>query len=307
MKFPQNKFEFETVATNDLFENIHKIINVKVHLHHSHVTGEVIGYAHDFCNLKVRENKDVISCIVHNFFGFDIYFFLKAIRLSAWKTKDINIGGTGLTNVSFASIDQLKLIDTMKYFQTSLGKLAETLSADEKCTIQKLTVQFLTTHSYFSKVWKELSFDQKNKVIEIIIGGKGIIPYEKIESIDSLEITPEDGIFFSKDEFFSTLKGKMVDDESYENSKIIYILLKMRNLSDLNHLYNAEDVIILLEMMENRFQSMQEKSGCNPRIINSASKLSGCIQREQTKSILALPVNNTQLKVFEKTLCGGFS
>ena len=63
MKFLQNKFEFEIVVTNNLFENIHKLINVKVHLHHSHVTGEVIGYAHDFCNLKVRENKDVISCI----------------------------------------------------------------------------------------------------------------------------------------------------------------------------------------------------------------------------------------------------
>ena len=69
-------------------------------------------------------------------------------------------------------------------------------------------MQFLTTHSHFSKTWKELSSDQKNKVIETIIGGKGIIPYEKIKSIDSLEITPEDGIFFSKDEFFSTLKGK---------------------------------------------------------------------------------------------------
>ena len=87
----------------------------------------------------------------------------------------------------------------MKYFQTSLGKLAEILSADEKRAIQKVTVQFLTTHSYFSKVWQELSSDQKNKVIEIIIGDKGIIPYEKIESIDSLQTTPEDGIFFSKD------------------------------------------------------------------------------------------------------------
>ena len=261
-----------------MFENFDKIINGKVHLHHSHVTGEVIGYVHDFCNLKVRESKGVVSCIAHNiahnFFGFDVYFFLKAIRLSAWKTKDINISRTGITNLSFASIDQLKLIDTMKYFQTSLRKLAKTLSADKKCTIQRLTVQFLTTHSYFSKVWKELSSDQKNKVLEIVIGDKGIIPCEKIESIDSLQITPEDGIFFSKDEFFSTLKGKMVDDESYENSKKLYILLKMRNLFDLNDLYNAQDVIILLEMMENRFQSMQEKSGYNPRIINLASKLS---------------------------------
>ena len=67
----------------------------------------------------------------------------------------------------------------MKYFQTSPQKLAETLSADEKRTIQKFTVQFLTMHSRFSIVWKELSSDQKNKVIEILIGGKGIIPYEK--------------------------------------------------------------------------------------------------------------------------------
>ena len=193
----------------------------------------------------------------------------------------------------------------MKYFQTSLGKLAETLSADKKQAIQKLTMQFLTTHSYFSKVWRELSSDQKNKVIEIVIGGKGIIPYEKIESIDSLHITPEDGIFFSTDEFFSTLQAKMVDHESYENSK--KLLLKMRNLSDLNVLYNAQDVIILLEMMKNRFQSMQEKSGYNPRITNSASKLSSCIQREQTKSILVLPVNNMQVQVFEKTLCGSFN
>ena len=123
----------------------------------------------------------------------------------------------------------------------------------------------------------------------------------------SLQITPEDGIFFSKAEFFSTLKGKMVDDESYENSKKLYILLKMRNLSDLDDLYNAQDFTILLEGMENRFQSMQEKSGYSPKIINSASKLSGCIQREQTKSILALPFNNTQVEVFGKILCGGFS
>ena len=45
----------------------------------------------------------------------------------------------------------------------------------------------------------------------------------------------------------------MVDEESYEKSKKLYILLKVRNLSDLNDLYNAQDVIILLEMMENRF------------------------------------------------------
>ena len=81
----------------------------------------------------------------------------------------------------------------------------------------------------------------------------------------------------------------------------------MRNLSDLNDLYNVQDVIILLEIIENRFQIIQDKTSYNPRIINSASKLSGCIQRERSKCILALPINNTQMEVFEKTICGGFS
>ena len=34
---------------------------------------------------------------------------------------------------------------------------------------------------------------------------------------------------------------------------------------------------------ENRFQEMQNETGYNPRKINLASKLSGFIQREQSK------------------------
>ena len=308
MCFPITKFECETVTTNNLFESVHKLASVKIHLHHSHVTGEIIGYTHDFCNWIVRENRDIVSCIAHNFFKFDFYFLLKNIKLSVWRTKDINIGGKNLTDINFASIDNFRFIDTMKYYQTSLAQLSETLTDDEKENIKKLTLRFLKTHDYFSGVWRDWIYEQKNKVIEIIVSGKGVIPYEKIETIESLSfVKPEDGIFFSKDEFFSSIKNKEIDEESYENAKKLFIILKMRNLSDLNDLYNVQDVIILLEIIENRFQSMQDKTGYNPRIINSASKLSGCIQREKSKCILALPINNTQMEIFEKTICGGFS
>ena len=244
INFPKSKFELETVTTGNLFEYVHKIINV---------TGKIIGYTHDFCNLQVRENKDVIPVVTHNFFGFDMIFLLKTIRLSTWRTKDINIGGKNLTDLNYASIDKFKFIDTIKYYQSSLEKLSETLSEKEKENISKLTVQFLLKHDYSSIVWKNLSDNQRNKIIEIIVSGKGVIPYEKIETINSLDIKPEDGIFFSKDEFFSTLKGKKVDEDCYKNVKTLYVLLKMRNLSDLNDLYNAQDVIILLEMMEISF------------------------------------------------------
>ena len=307
MNFPNTSFESDAFTTKSLFQFVHKLINVKIHLHHSHITGEIKGYAHDFCNWIVKENKDVIPCIAHNFFKFDFYFLIKNLRLSVFRTKDVNIGGNNLTDINYASIDNFKFIDSIKYYQTSLGQLSETTDKNEKDKIRELTLQFLKTHDYFSTVWENLTFEQKEKILEIIVSGKGVIPYEKIETIHSLSIKPEDGIFFTKDEFFSTLKDEEVDNESYENAKKLFILLQMRNLSDLNDIYNVQDVIILLEIIENRFQIIQDKTSYNPRIINSASKLSGCIQREKSKCIIALPINGVQMEVFEKTVCGGFS
>ena len=78
--------------------------------------------------MRVRENQNRFSCIAHNFFGFDMFFLIKRIILSVWGTKDVNIGGTGLTSINFASIGtQVKFIDTIKYFLISLGQLVSTL------------------------------------------------------------------------------------------------------------------------------------------------------------------------------------
>ena len=53
----------------------------------------------------------------------------------------------------------------------------------------------------------------------------------------------------------------------------------MRNLGDMNDLYNAQDVILLCKIIENRFQVMQEICGFNPRKCNSPSSMSGCIYK----------------------------
>ena len=93
-------------------------------VHHSHITGEIVGYAHDFCNTKVRENRNNISVITHNLFGFDFFFFLKGVRLSVQKTTNLTIGRSNLTNLNYANIsEQVKFIDMIKYYQQSLTKL----------------------------------------------------------------------------------------------------------------------------------------------------------------------------------------
>ena len=80
--FPQEKFDYKTV---NFFDSVHRIINVKIHLHHSHVTGKIIGSANDFCNMKVRENQNQFTCVVHNFFGFNMFFLIKGIIFRSGK------------------------------------------------------------------------------------------------------------------------------------------------------------------------------------------------------------------------------
>ena len=118
--------------------------------------------------MKERENQNQFFCIAHNFFGFDRFFLIKGIRLSVWGTKYVNIGRTGLTNINFASIGtQLKSIDTMKYFLTSLWQLASTLYEVEKAWAEKLTIQFLNRHSYFLQTWSML-YEMQHKRFSIL-------------------------------------------------------------------------------------------------------------------------------------------
>ena len=124
--------------------------------------------------------------------------------------------------------------------------------------------------------------------------------------MESFFIKPENE-FWEKTEFFSELKQSAVNDEDYENSKYLYQTLKMRNLGDLNDLYNTQDVILLTEITESRFQAMQNTYGFNPRKCNSASSMSGCIEREMSKIILALLTKYDHVEIFEETVIGGFS
>ena len=52
---------------------------------------------------------------------------------------------------------------------------------------------------------------------------------------------------------------------------------------------------------------MQEIFKYNPRKCNFASSFSGCVYRNKNKCYFALPANAQHVRVFEKTLIGGFS
>ena len=98
--------------------NLYHIHTSKPVIHHSHVTGNIIGFAHEYCNSQVRENYYNIPVIAHNQFRFDFFLFLKGLRPTLWETTDIRIGGRNATDINFAIIqNQVRFIGTVKYFQ----------------------------------------------------------------------------------------------------------------------------------------------------------------------------------------------
>ena len=51
--------------SKNFVDNLKGIMKNKTHIHHSHISGEFIGYGHSYCNYKVRENKTRISVVAH--------------------------------------------------------------------------------------------------------------------------------------------------------------------------------------------------------------------------------------------------
>ena len=203
-----------------------------------------------------------------------------------------------MTQVNFSNIiGEIKFIDSLKYHQKSLEKLAP-LSIEEKISARELTEQFFNQHHYYSKVWPYLN-SKKKKIMDIVSDGKGVIPFELNINMESFFLIPENE-FWEKNEFFSELKQSAVDDNDYENSKFLYQTLKMRNLGDMNDLYNVQDIILLCEIIENRFQEMNNTYGFNPRKCNSASSIRNYIEREMSRIILALPIKLEHVEIFDQ-------
>ena len=198
--FPSSEIEYE------FFSHVHRLIRGKVHLHHSHITGEIIGYAHHFCNTAFIERCTTkIPFVAHNFFGFDLFYFMKAYIATAWCSKELNIGGNNSRLANYGNTgNEIKLTDSLKFYQRSLAELSSTLTNEEKTAVKNLTEKFLKCHYYFSTVWPYLPVNKKNKILEIIAEGKGVIPYEIIVNIESFFIKP-DKEFWEKSEFFSEL------------------------------------------------------------------------------------------------------
>ena len=95
--------------------------------------------------------------------------------------------------------------------------------------------------------------------------------------------------------------------EEHENVKQLYQTIKLKDLGEFNKIYNLQDAIILCEIFEQRSEQLQRLFKYNPRKCNSASSFSGCAHGDQSICLIARPTEAEHVRVFGKTLIGGFS
>jgi len=102
------------------------------------VTGKYRGPCHGSCNiaLNVRgnrwNNKAFIPVVFHNLRGYDGHLILKEFSNRIFeKAPNISCIPNNMERYLSFSIDNLRFIDSLQFLNSSLEKLAETLSLDD--------------------------------------------------------------------------------------------------------------------------------------------------------------------------------
>ena len=129
-------------------ENVHNILLGREVVHRSYSTGRIVGYAHDFWNQKVRENKNQINVIAHNLFGFDFFRSLGNSKFISWWYKSNEYRYCEHS-------EKVKIIDTVKYYQQSLSTLTAIMTETEREKIKIQSKKFIPSNKKLS--WIVLS------------------------------------------------------------------------------------------------------------------------------------------------------
>ena len=77
--FPETHLlESDCITTKTFYADIYRLAGTKIHRHHFHVTGVIYGFADDFDNWKVNENRQRFTVFHYNLFASDFYLIVRS-------------------------------------------------------------------------------------------------------------------------------------------------------------------------------------------------------------------------------------
>jgi len=234
---------------------------------HDHFTGKFRGAAHMLCNSKytskLRGLGFNIPVVFHNGRGYDFYHILQGVKTRFNTIKKLEVVALNMEKFRSITIDTFRFIDSIQFVNGSLEKQVENLV--KETPKKNIPVLFKPVLDYLYQLSKKVlgksTRSQRTswaKKTLPICTGKGIYPYEWVDSYKKMEATslPE------QKDFFSELRNEGITDEEYKKARQAWKVLGCRTFGDYTRIYCDLDVLLLEIIFELfRDSSIAERGG----------------------------------------------
>lgn len=271
---------------------------------HCHSSGAFRGAAHNKCNLQYQQSK-VLPIVFHNL-DYDSHFLIEKLATSFSgpvtiipKTSEKYISFTKTIyqndlidsecNAKRSKFDprlnlKLRFIDSFRFLQSALAKLASYLPIDKK----RIT----------RREWKSL-----NDADFELLSRKGEYPYSYMDDWEKLKETKLPSI----EAFYDTLTKKSIRDEDYEFAKTVWQTFNIQNMLEYTELYLKTDVLLLADIFENFRDNCLNLYGLDPAHYHTLPGYSWDCMLKITGVKIQLFTDIDMVTFIERGLRGGIS
>ncbi|XP_036142333.1 uncharacterized protein LOC105836820 [Monomorium pharaonis] len=262
---------------------------------HCHLTGRYRGPAHSNCNLNYKQSF-YIPIIFHNLSGYDAHFIIKEIA-TAFEGKIDLLPITKEKYISFTKHVQnardknnqkncvkLRFIDSYKFLNTNLDKLASFLNKDR---LQILQSEF-----------KDVSAENFN-----LLTRKGVFPYEYVDCVEKLEET----CLPPRESFYSSLTGDTISENDYAHAVNVWQWFSVRTLGEYSDMYLKIDILLLADIFENFRDKCIESYGLDPAHYYTLPGYTWDAMLKYTKITFELLTDIDMVMFIERGIRGGLS
>jgi hypothetical protein len=213
-------------------------------------------------HLRKYGEEPLIPVLFHNLRGYDAHILMQAIGANQ---SSGNFSVLPLTAEKYISFEWNGFIfkDSNSFLHSSLEQVTNILHdppimegqapEQKQAAVQgiakfKITKQYWTDVSRLNQSALSLS-GQKVRMTEVdipLLCLKGSYPYEAVTNFQDFDRTD----FWTKEEFYTSLREEKVDDESFERGKHIFEKY-CKTRGDYHDLYNINDSLQLADVFEN--------------------------------------------------------
>lgn len=247
--------------------------------HHSHAFGNIIGLAHNKCNLAYR-NKAFFPVVIHNLKGYDSHLILK--ELGPDFCNNISIIPVNTQKFNTFRIDQIKFIDSFNFLSSSLSTL----------------VQNLNDSNYEFPIFNSFYRNEKNR---FLLKQKSFFPYSYLTDSNVLN----EKYLPPRDCFYNTLTNEHISEADYDHVKLVFKAFKCRTFKDYLSLYQMSDVVLLSEVFTSYRNMILKNYNLDPVYFVSSADLSWNCGLLISKAELQLFTDVTMYIFLESQIRGG--